>query len=548
MTDRDPFVMRFDVATIKHLGLQMYSTLPSVIGELVANCWDANATRVDIAIPETPIDDNSEITITDNGIGMTDADIREKYITVGRNRREYEKSDVSAKPFKRKVMGRKGIGKFSSFGIATEIEIESLKDDQTSRFKMNYDEMLAKENDREFSFPVLGPTGNVSKGTRVTLRHINKFRDRRIGLGPLKRRLARRFSVIGASNKFEVFINDQAISVEDRDLKRLVAKDADGNPYLWEFTDEEIKKETGWIVNGWIGAVDRTAPAIDGVDRGISLMARGKLVQEPFVFEATVGQQFALSYLIGELHVEFVDESEDTIGTSRNVLVWDSDANTALKEWGRTKLNRVAREWAERRKTDNESRLEKSDSYKQFRDNATNTGNQRSFSLADKLVRQSIADNPTADVEELEPVIQTALTFLEFDAFRELVEDLIEAEVDDPIAILDLFKEWEIIEAKEMARVTEGRISTIRKFQELIDNNAMEVPVLHNFFKEFPWVIDPRWSLIADEVRYTELLRTKFPESDEIPESDKRIDFLCVRESHNLIAVEIKGNYIASYP
>ena len=36
------------------------------------------------------------------------------------------------------------------------------------------------------------------------------------------------------------------------------------------------------------------------------------------------------------------------------------------------------------------------------------------------------------------------------------------------------------------------------------------------------------------------MLRTKFPESDEIPESDKRIDFLCVRESHNLIAVEIK--------
>ena len=38
-----PFEMDFDIATIKHLGLQMYSTLPPVIGELVANAWDANA-------------------------------------------------------------------------------------------------------------------------------------------------------------------------------------------------------------------------------------------------------------------------------------------------------------------------------------------------------------------------------------------------------------------------------------------------------------------------------------------------------------------------
>ena len=52
---KGPYRMEFDVGTIKHLGLQMYSTLPPVIGELVANGWDANATKVEITIPETPI-------------------------------------------------------------------------------------------------------------------------------------------------------------------------------------------------------------------------------------------------------------------------------------------------------------------------------------------------------------------------------------------------------------------------------------------------------------------------------------------------------------
>ena len=61
-----PFYMDFDVSTIKHLGLQMYSTLPPVVGELIANAWDANATSVQITIPETPIDElTSEIVIVD---------------------------------------------------------------------------------------------------------------------------------------------------------------------------------------------------------------------------------------------------------------------------------------------------------------------------------------------------------------------------------------------------------------------------------------------------------------------------------------------------
>ena len=80
------YEMKFDIGTIKHLGLQMYSTLPPVIGELVANAWDANATRVDITIPDEPIDqERSEIIITDNGIGMSDKDVRERYLIIGRD-------------------------------------------------------------------------------------------------------------------------------------------------------------------------------------------------------------------------------------------------------------------------------------------------------------------------------------------------------------------------------------------------------------------------------------------------------------------------------
>jgi hypothetical protein len=538
---KDPYRMEFDVGTIKHLGLQMYSTLPPVIGELVANSWDANASRVEITIPATPIDEQtSEIVISDDGIGMSDEEVRNKYLIIGRDRRDDEKSDKTPPPRKRKIMGRKGIGKLSAFGIAKEIVVESMKDDEVSHFRMNYDELLAKAADRVIEFPQLPSTGTVPKGTKITLKQITKFKNRSISIERIRRGLARRFAVIGAEQDFEVVINSSPISPEDRDLKRLLQKDMNSEPYLWEYNNVEIERGTGWTVSGWIGALERTRQDIDGIDRGIVLMARGKLVQEPFVFNAVVGQQYALSYLIGELHTEFVDGKEDTIGTTRNSLVWDTEANIALKEWGQKEINKIARAWGKKRRKDNENQLQENELYRQFQERAEEIGNKRALKLADQLVRQSIERNPTAAVQELEPLIQMCLNFLEFDAFWEIAEDLTEAEFQDSEKLLDLFREWQIVEAKEMARVTEGRIKTIEKLHHLIETNALEVPTLHNFLKEFPWVIDPRWTLVANEVTYSQLLHNEFPEASDVLESDRRIDFLCVRESTNLVVVEIK--------
>lgn len=540
-TTNQPYEMKFDIGTIKHLGLQMYSTLPPVIAELVANGWDANASMVEIAIPDAPLHgDTSEIVISDNGVGMSDQDVRNRYMITGRDRRETEESDQTPPPLNRKVMGRKGIGKFSSFGIAKEIEIESAKDGEISRFVMNYDEMLERSEERSISFPALPATGDVSNGTRITLREFTKYNSRKIPIDPLRRRLARRFSVIGAQNNFEVIINGSPITPAERDLQSFLDKDTEGNPYVWKYDNAKVDNNEDWTVSGWIGALDRTTPNIDGIDRGITLMARGKLVQEPFVFDAVVGQQFALSYIIGELHVEFVDDAEDTIGTNRNALVWDAEANDALKKWGQREVNNIARQWASKRSADNQKKLEQNALYQEFKRRADETGNTRALRLADQLVRQAIDKNPTAAFEELEPIIRMSVDFLEFDTFWAIASDLADADLDNVGTIFHLFREWEVVEAKEMARVTEGRVTTIEKLQELINKNALEVPTLHNFLKEFPWIIDPRWTLVDDEVRYSDVLRKRYPQPADLPEKDRRIDFLCVREGNRLSVVEIK--------
>lgn len=540
MSSKKPFEMEFDISTIKHLGLQMYSTLPPVIGELIANAWDANAKRVEITIPETAIgDDDTEIVLSDDGLGMSDSDIRDKYLIVGRDRREAESCEASPSPFCRKIMGRKGIGKFSAFGIAREIEIESIRDGDHSRFVMDYDKMLEAVNDRRASFEPLPPTDRVRTGTRIALRKLTKFRKRGIAVDALRRGIARRFSVVAAKNDFEVVVNEQAITVEERDLKRLLDVDLAGRQFLWPYDNEEIEPETGWTVSGWIGALKGTTRSGDSVDRGVSVMARGKLVQEPFWFKAEVGQQFALSYLVGELHAEFVDAAADTIGTSRNTLVWDAEPNQRLMEWGQKEMKKIAREWSDRRSRDQERRLEDNEHYRQFKNRATDMTNRRGFKLADKLVREAIRRNPTAEVKEVEPVIKMAVDFVEFDSFLAIAHDLVDSDLSDIGRLVELFREWEVVEALEMARVTEGRISTIGLLDRMIEENALETPRLHKFLKKFPWVIDPKWTLVADEVSYTKLLRDQFPDNAEI-DRNRRIDFLCVHEGTNLVVVEIK--------
>ncbi|MFG2360674.1 ATP-binding protein [Streptomyces mirabilis] len=528
--------MEFDPATIKHLGVQMYSTLPPVISELIANAWDAGASKVEIVIPEDRVTDSSVIVAHDNGDGMSDEEIRQSYLLVGRDRRQVEgKGERSAAPFRR-YMGRKGLGKFSGFGIARQIEVESVKESTASRFVMDYDELEAAANKRVAQFDPLPATGNIDKGTRITLRRIEKFRKRAVSIGSLRRHIARRFAVI--DEDFQVIINGDPITPEERDLKSLLARDVNGDPYIWNF-DEEISPGTGWRVKGWIGALPHSSSADDGIQRGISIMARGKLVQEPFWFETSAGQQYALAYLIGELTADFVDEEEDTVGTARTSLVWDTESNTTLLEWGAGKVKRVSRNWSEKRRYDNLKQLEDAPVYKDFIKATEGSEHKRSRRVAEKLVRAAVGNNLVADDDEARSIVKSCIDFLEFDAFWEIAEEVSETELKDPAQLIALFREWEIVEAKEMSRVTRGRIATIEKLEGMITNNALEVPDLHNFFKEFPWALDPRWHLVADEVRYSRLLREQFPDSA-LPEKDRRIDFLCVAEGGTLVVVEIK--------
>ena len=121
-----PYEMRLSLNVLEHLGINLYSNVPSVLSEVVANSWDADATRVTIAFDKCA----DRIIIQDDGTGMTEAEVNARFLTVGYRRRDKQPGQTAKG---RAPMGRKGIGKLSLFSIA---EVHRRRDHSGGREKL----------------------------------------------------------------------------------------------------------------------------------------------------------------------------------------------------------------------------------------------------------------------------------------------------------------------------------------------------------------------------------------------------------------------------
>src|SRR6185312_9031473 len=84
----------------------------TALTELVANAWDAGASRVSIVIPE---DVGSTLTVEDDGHGMTASNFRSRWMKLGYNRQKNQGTGVEFPPERagqhRAPFGRNGVGR-----------------------------------------------------------------------------------------------------------------------------------------------------------------------------------------------------------------------------------------------------------------------------------------------------------------------------------------------------------------------------------------------------------------------------------------------------
>src|SRR5687768_7049788 len=83
--EKGDLLMTFEANTIKHLGIKMYSTMPPALAELIANAYDACATKVNIKLFDKG---EKKVIVEDNGSGMSFDEVNKYFLRIGRNRRE----------------------------------------------------------------------------------------------------------------------------------------------------------------------------------------------------------------------------------------------------------------------------------------------------------------------------------------------------------------------------------------------------------------------------------------------------------------------------
>ncbi|MEW9625825.1 ATP-binding protein [Rhodanobacter geophilus] len=98
----------------------------TALTELVANAWDAGASRVSIVIPE---DAGSSLTVEDDGHGMTADNFRARWMKLGYNRIKNQGSGVEFPPERagqhRVPFGRNGVGRHGLLCFANQYEVET---------------------------------------------------------------------------------------------------------------------------------------------------------------------------------------------------------------------------------------------------------------------------------------------------------------------------------------------------------------------------------------------------------------------------------------
>ena len=137
-----------------------------------------------------------------------------------------------------------------------------------------------------------------------------------------------------------------------------------------------------------------------------------------------------------------------------------------------------------------------------------------------------ILSAPNIDNEITLSVTKNVIAKFNNDDFKEYASSIADLDISDEnkVKLLTYLDDWKIVENKQYSSLAQTRIEVINKFEQYINCYTKEVPTLHNFLKDFPWLIDPRILEFEDEVRFSKILKENFPEQD-LDEKDRRIKY-----------------------
>lgn len=600
-TESDRYTMTISRMTVDKLGVKLYDKVSAVMAELVANAYDADATEVEVIAPMgeylatkregVVIDRDYQIEVRDNGAGMTPDEINEFYLFVGGERRNDPKRGDVSKRFGRKVMGRKGVGKLAPFGICEQIEVLSSGGELTSGVDVNgkttngyltahliLDRKAILSDEAIPYHPKPGHLDGTLRNERGTVLTLSQFSQRQVPkIDDFARQMAQRFGI--ASRDWRIRLSDLIRTPGDPDCERVVGEfnvermpgtaiifasdPLGGHPTVMSPSielDHELEagfwyEETFFPVTGWVSYSKESYR--DDLMAGVRIYCRGKIAAQTNIFNrgaGFMGEYSVRSYLIGELHANWLDANEDLIQTDRRDILWSSELGEAFEAWGQRlvlAMGRIAR---------NPLKLK---TWERFRD-VVKIGErvQEAFPLPDqapireralelaKLFGQTTREDELADSDHTERLVQLTLMLAPHVTLDDKLREAADS-ADSPLAVVaGILMAARVAELYSFGQIADERVRVIARVETLKDEPETLEAAFQDLISQAPWLIDPQWSPITSNQSFTTLRKEfeKYYEQetgeeiqlDNFTDSNKRADFVFSSQDNVLQIIEIK--------
>ena len=557
-----PLEMRISLNALEHLGINLYSTVPAVLSEVVANAWDADATQVSVNLDRG----GKTIVIQDDGTGMTRDEVIDRFLMVGFRRRAI--IGPNTPNLNRPPMGRKGIGKLSSFSVAKRVTVYTAKDGDRTAFHMDVDairERIKADDDIPYCPEELTdwPHG-VTNGTRIVLSGLEK-NITRLTQKALRQRLARRFSIIGPKQQFAVLVDDTSVTPADRGYYEHIE-------YLWTFGDQSemmplfrnlavergpedrsaaISDQAGGAgiqVTGWMGTVKHPRHLKDDGGENLNRLAifmRGKLAQDD-ILDGFGQKEIYADYLVGEIHCnDLDDDNDDDIATSsRQSLKYDDSRFETLRAIGYQEIRHVAGRWSDWRRSDGTKKFvgEVPEVLEWLEDLQGDTKKK-----AERWIGRLNVIRSDKDTEKRELLKASILAFESYRRKEQL--DFLDTLADQSIEpILQVFNDIDDLQLSYYGQIVKLRLGVVTTLDQKLSDDDKETVIREHIYKHL-WLLDSSWERVKGSEEAERRLTTFLRQTSETltPEQRKgRIDIGYRTASGRHVIIELKRASVAT--
>lgn len=219
--------------------------------ELIANAWDAGATRVDVKWPASR---TGRFEVKDNGHGMTAEEFDHRWRTLKYDRLDEQGATVNVTKdgvsIARRVFGRNGIGRFAGFCFADQYFVESWKDGASTTHRVEHDDESPVKTE------LISSKKRRGHGTRVFMEDVEAELPSE---DDVRSEIGTRFL---SDPSFDVFVNAKRV-------------------HLGDIPDTQVERETINVPD--VGEIELVAIESSGTDRstlqhGIAWHVNGRLV------------------------------------------------------------------------------------------------------------------------------------------------------------------------------------------------------------------------------------------------------------------------------